>query len=122
MENSRIAVIDDDPSARLALSGLLRSYGFDTNTYASAEEFTERFVAGLFRCIITDIYMPGMSGLELKAWLDCHQCWVPVIMITGRTDPLLEQTASASGAICLLRKPFDSLSLWTSLQKARVAN
>ena len=71
-----------------------------------------------FACIITDIQMPGMSGVELKEHLAASQNPVPVIMITARHDPGLEDKAIASGAACFLRKPFDADALIRCLERA----
>ena len=71
-----------------------------------------------FACIITDIQMPGMSGIELKQHLTASQCPVPVIMITARHDPGLEEKAIASGAACFLRKPFEADALIRCLESA----
>jgi FixJ family two-component response regulator len=125
-----IQVIDDDESSLQSLAGLLRSFGFETRTYASAEAFIESAAAAMFiesdaadapRCIITDIHMPGLSGIELKRWLDARACAVPVIMVTARSDPRLLDQARASGAVCLLKKPFDATALMACLRKAEVA-
>jgi FixJ family two-component response regulator len=73
------------------------------------------------RYIISDIQMPGLSGLELKRWLDDHASTAPVILITARSEPHILAQSGASGAVCLLRKPFDAAALLASLKKARVA-
>jgi FixJ family two-component response regulator len=125
-----IHLIDDDESSLQSLAGLLRSFGFETRTYASAEVFIESAATDAFieacaadapRCIITDIHMPGLSGIELKRWLDAHASAVPVIMVTARSEPRLLHQARASGAVCLLRKPFDAAALLACLRKAEVA-
>jgi FixJ family two-component response regulator len=115
-----ISIIDDDESMRLALAGLVRSFGFTAKTYGSAEEF---LASGRFEpssCIISDIQMPGLSGLELKQWLDEHSSTAPVILITGRSEPHIHKQARASGAVCLLKKPFDADTLLACLRKAKV--
>jgi FixJ family two-component response regulator len=118
---SLIFVIDDDESTLASLAGLLRSFGFETQTFGSAEEFIRSGCAGTPRCVITDIQMPGLSGIELKRWLDDHAIAVPVIMITARPEPHLQAQALASGAVCLLKKPFDASALLACLQQAHVA-
>ena len=74
--------------------------------------------AGLSDCIITDIHMPGMSGIDLKRLLIVRDCRVPVIMITAHTEPALEALAVASGAVCVLKKPFETATLIGCLQTA----
>jgi len=115
-----ISIIDDDGSMLLALAGLLRSFGFAVEAYSTAEAFLKSGTRDRSDCIITDIQMPGLSGIELKQWLDAHANATPVIMITARLEAHLHAQALASGAICLLRKPFDSAALLASLERARI--
>ncbi len=115
-----ISIIDDDESMLLALAGLLRSFGFVTRAYGSAEEFIELGSGETVSCIITDVHMPGLGGIGLKRWLDAHASTVPVIMITGRSEPHLHAQAVASGAACLLKKPFDANTLLACLKKADI--
>ena len=113
-----ISIVDDDPSIRAALAGLVRSLGHDVRAFASAEEFLASQDIGRFTCTITDIQMPGMSGFELKHQLHLRHGAVPVIMITARTEPDLEQKALSSGAACFLRKPFEAEAFVGCLAKA----
>jgi FixJ family two-component response regulator len=113
-----ISVIDDDDSFRSALIGLIRSLGYSACGFESAEAFVESNFMRNSACVITDVQMPGMSGIELQQFLTRSQCAVPVIMVTARTEPGLEQKALASGAMCLLRKPFQTDVLMAWLQKA----
>jgi FixJ family two-component response regulator len=116
-----ISVIDDDESMLEALSDLLRLLGFNVETYRSSEEFIQSGFAHSPSVILTDIHMPGLSGIDLKRWLDERACSTPVIMITARSDPRLQEQALASGAVCLLRKPFDAEALMSCLKRAQVA-
>ena len=93
---------------RSAVVALVRSAGYEARGFSSAEEFLASGEVQSFACVITDIQMPGMSGIELKQHLTGSQNAVPVIMITARHDPDLEGKALASGAACFLRKPFDA--------------
>jgi FixJ family two-component response regulator len=102
-----ISIIDDDPSLQKALVRLVHSLGYEARGFASAEEFLESGAMWSCSCIVTDIQMPGMSGIDLKRLMDERECSVPVIMITARTERELEQGALASGALCFLRKPID---------------
>jgi FixJ family two-component response regulator len=113
-----ISVIDDDESSRLSLASLMRSLGFRVNSYASADEFLESGTHNSTQCIITDLQMPGTSGIQLKRWLDAQSCRTPVIMITARPEVRLHAEAIASGAFCLLKKPFDAAALVETLEKA----
>jgi FixJ family two-component response regulator len=113
-----ISIIDDDDSLRRALVRLIRSLGYDVRGFGSAEEFAESGVAEKFACIITDIQMPGMSGIELKQLLSTRDCTVPVIMITARHEAGLEEKALAAGAACFLRKPFEADVLIACLERA----
>jgi FixJ family two-component response regulator len=113
-----ISVIDDDESFRLALAGSLRSLGHDARGFASVEEFIADGGEGASDCVITDLHMPGMSGLDLIHKLKAQGSTVPVILITGRPEPGLEARAAAGGAVCLLRKPFETDALIACLKKS----
>jgi FixJ family two-component response regulator len=113
-----ISIIDDDESMRRAIVALIRSAGYDAHGFASAEDFLGSGTVENFACIVTDIQMPGMSGIELKEHLTASQRLVPVIMITARHDPGLEEKAVASGAVCFLRKPFEADTLIACLERA----
>jgi FixJ family two-component response regulator len=113
-----IAVIDDDETFRGALVDSLNSLGYGVRGFASAETFIAAAGECLYDCIITDIHMPGMSGLDLKRTLTANGSKVPVIMITARADPGLRAKALASGAVCLLRKPFATNELIACIEAA----
>lgn len=113
-----ISIIDDDDSLRMALIGLVRSIGYTARGFASAEEFLAADALDSFACIVTDIQMPGMSGIDLKRHLAARQCQLPVIMITAHPDPGLEARAQASGAAGFLKKPFEGSALVDCLEKA----
>ncbi len=114
----QVAIIDDDESLRLALVGLVRSLGLEGRGYASAEAFLASGDAKRFSAIVADIQMPGMSGIELKQHLAERGCKLPVIMITARPDPSLEEKALAVGASAFLRKPFEASVLISRLGEA----
>ena len=113
-----ISVIDDDTSLCAALVGLVRSFGYDARGFGSAEEFLRTGEVNAFSCIISDIHMPGMNGIELKRHLTACDWPVPMIMITGRAERGLEESVSASGAICMLTKPFDVITLIRCVERA----
>jgi FixJ family two-component response regulator len=106
-----IVIIDDDEPVRTATENLMRSLGLGTLTFASAEEFLEVPGLGGASCLIVDINMPGMNGLELQQRLLAEGHKVPVIFITGCPQEHLRRQASAAGAIGFLSKPFDSQRL-----------
>ena len=102
-----IAVIDDDESFRVALVESLSSLGYVSDGYASAEDYICATANNSFDCVVTDIHMPGMSGLDLMKCLAAEGSTTPVVLITARSDTNLEAKATAAGAACLLRKPFE---------------
>lgn len=112
-----IAIIDDDESLRLALVGLLRASGYSTRGYGSAEAFL-RDAPATVACLVTDIQMPGMSGIDLKRHLTKQGLATPTVMITARTEAELETGAFASGAVCVLKKPFEADALVGCIERA----
>lgn len=117
-EGHLISIIDDDASLRGALVRLVRSLGYGARGFASAEDFLRNGTGHGFACVITDIQMPGMSGIELKRHLAAEGCPLPVIMITARAEREIEEQARASGAVCFLRKPFEADVIVRCLEKA----
>jgi len=113
-----IAVIDDDASFRVALVESLSSLGYSARGFSSAEEFIAGNGTEPYDCAITDIYMPGMSGFDLIQQLLARHSSLPVIMITADGEPGLEARATAVGAVCLLRKPFEAAALTDCLERA----
>jgi FixJ family two-component response regulator len=101
-----IAVIDDDESFRVALVESLSSLGYGSSGYASAEDYVRVIGSNSFNCVVSDIHMPGMSGLDLMKHLAARGSTTPFVLITARSDANLEAKAVAAGAVCLLRKPF----------------
>ena len=113
-----IAVIDDDESFRVALVESLGSLGYGARGFASAEEFITSEADASYDCVITDIHMPGMSGLELARLLISRPRRLPVVLVTARSDSHIDAHAAATHAICLLRKPFKTDALIDCLDKA----
>jgi two-component system, LuxR family, response regulator FixJ len=102
-----ISVVDDDESARAAIQGMLKSVGWQARSFCSAEEFLESGRLGETACLISDIRMPGMSGLELQAKL-VEQGWlIPIIFVTAHGDSRMQARALKAGARAFLGKPFD---------------
>jgi len=113
-----IAVIDDDDSFRVALVESLSSLEYKSSGYVSAEDFVQAIGERSFDCIVTDIHMPGMSGLDLMKRLTAGGAMTPVVLITARSDSNLEAKAAAAGAACLLRKPFEMNDLINCIEGA----
>jgi FixJ family two-component response regulator len=116
--NKLVAIVDDDDSVRGTLKELLRSAGFSSQTYASAEDFLESGHQQDTACLITDIRMPGMSGLELQARLNAEHCRIPTIFITAHGDEEMRFQALREGAVEFLPKPFDDEVLVESVRAA----
>jgi len=113
-----IAVLDDDDSVRSALQGLLKAVGLPAQTFASAEEFLKSSQRQQIACLIADIRMPGMSGLELQAKLNAERCRIPIIFITAHGDAKMRMQALRAGAVEFLAKPFDDEALLESVRAA----
>jgi FixJ family two-component response regulator len=113
-----IAVIDDDDSLRFALVALVRSIGHEARGFGSAEDFLHDGTARNFSCIISDIHLPGMTGIDLKYQLTAQGIETPVIIVTARAEAATEARALASGAVAFLRKPFDGSLLIDQLEQA----
>lgn len=114
----RIAVIDDDASMRDAVVGLVRSLGHAAVAYGSADAFLATRDPGVVSCVIADIHMPGMSGLELAGHFAGRGDRAPVILMTARGQDGLQEQAVASGAHCVLLKPFAADALIACLESA----
>jgi FixJ family two-component response regulator len=117
-ESKLVAIVDDDDSVRSTLQDLLRAAGFYSRTFESAEEFLGSGHHQKTACLITDIRMPGMSGLELQARLNAERCRIPTIFITAHGDEEMRFQALREGAVEFLRKPFDDEVLVDSIRAA----
>jgi len=113
-----VFVIDDDASVRKSLSRLLRSLGFEVETYASAELFLKRYPYDGVGCIILDIRMPGLDGIGLQDQLSKADYNMPIIFITGHGDIPMSVRAMKKGAVDFLPKPFDDEELLQAVKKA----
>jgi FixJ family two-component response regulator len=117
-KNEMVAIVDDDDSLRAALQGLLKATGFPTEAFASAEEFLKSGQQQQTECLITDIRMPGMSGLELQAKLNADRCRIPIIFLTAHGDEKMRMQALRAGAVEFLAKPFDAEALLENVRAA----
>jgi FixJ family two-component response regulator len=117
--NARIvAIIDDDDLMRSALQGLLKAAGLPARAFASAEEFLNSGQQHHTACLIADIRMPGMSGLDLQAALNAERIRIPTIFITAHGDARMRMQALRAGAVEFLAKPFDDEVLLNSVRAA----
>ena len=117
-DTASVVVIDDDEAVLDSLRLLLESEGFNVETFERASTFLERFDEGLSRCIVTDVRMPDMDGLELLQALAVRGQLPPVIVITGHGDVPLAVQAMKLGARDFIEKPFDTAELMTSIRAA----
>jgi FixJ family two-component response regulator len=108
---SVISVIEDDASVRAAADNLLRSHGHTVRIFASAEEFLQSAPSTETSCVIADVQMPGMSGVELLTLMRAQGYRVPFIFITAFSDESVRARALKAGAICFLAKPFAAPTL-----------
>jgi FixJ family two-component response regulator len=113
-----ISIIDDDASVRLATNRLVRSLGYITHAFASADEFLRSPQVNAASCVIADIHMPGMNGVELQSYLRAQGSRVPIIFITAFPDESIRARALEGGAVCFLAKPFDAATLIKCLDVA----
>jgi len=113
-----VAIIEDDESYRVAVRRLLKSAGFSARSFASAEDFLSSGEQRETGCLIADIRMPGMSGLDLQSKLNSDHCPIPTIFITAHGDDKMRMQAMRGGAVKFLAKPFDGETL---LEAVRVA-
>jgi len=113
-----VVIVDDDELMRSALLGMLKSVGLPSQAFASAEEFLESGQQQHTGCLIADIRMPGMSGLELQAKLNAEHCRIPTIFITAHGDTKMRMQALRAGAVEFLAKPFDDGLLLESVRAA----
>jgi len=113
-----ITIVDDDDSMRRALQGLLESAELPAQSFASAEEFLKSGQHHRTACLIADIRMPGMSGLELQAKLNAERCRIPIIFITAHGDEKMRLQALRAGAVEFMAKPFNDEALLESVRAA----
>ncbi|MGD8275546.1 MAG: response regulator FixJ [Thiohalocapsa sp.] len=113
-----VFVVDDDQAMRSSLQWLIESMGMRVETYDSAQAFLDAFYPGRAGCLLLDVRMPGMSGLELQAYLAKREHRIPVIIITGHGDVSMAVKAMKNGAVDFIEKPFDDEALIVSIRNA----
>ena len=117
-ERLLLSVVDDDESVRESLPDLLREFGFAARAFSSAEEFLSSDSVEQTKCLILDIAMPGMNGLDLQRELRRRGQDIPIIFITGQKDEAIREQALKDGAANLLYKPFSDTALLEALNAA----
>jgi FixJ family two-component response regulator len=113
-----VYVVDDDEAMRNSLKWLIESVGLRVETYGSADDFLHGYYPGRGGCLLLDVRMPGMSGLELQEHLAEHQAHLPVIVITGHGDVPMAVRAMKAGAVDFIEKPFNDEFLLDSIRRA----
>ena len=113
-----VAVIEDDESYRVAVRRLLKSAGLSVESFGSAEAFLNSGQQHETRCLIADIRMPGISGLDLQSKLNFDHCPIPTIFITAHGDEKMRMQAMRGGAVKFLTKPFDGETLLEAVKVA----
>lgn len=113
-----ITIIDDDESVRLATASLVRSLGYAAASFASAEDFLISAERGTTACVITDVQMPGMSGLELQSRLSAAGDPIPLIFITAFPEERIRRQVDARGAYGFFAKPFDCNAMIACIDRA----
>jgi FixJ family two-component response regulator len=113
-----ISIVDDDESVRAALLGMMKAVDLPALAFASAEEFLTSGEQGRTACLIADIRLGGMSGIELQSRLNSDHYRIPIIFITAHGDEKVRMQALRGGAVEFLTKPFDDEALLTSVRAA----
>jgi FixJ family two-component response regulator len=119
-KKSTVFIVDDDQAVRDSLALLVQSVGLNAETFASAQDFLDAYQAKRRGCLITDIRMPGMSGLDLQERLSADRYHIPVIVLTGYGDVPAAVRALKGGAIDFVEKPFNPQALLDLIQQAIV--
>ena len=117
-KRSLVTVVDDDESVRESLPDLLKEFGFATQAFSSAEEFLASNYVGQTKCLILDVAMPGMSGIDLQRELKLRQQEIPIVFITAHRDEHVRPRVLEDGAVECLYKPFSDMALLEALNAA----
>ena len=120
--NHLVFVIDDDPSMRAAIERLAGAVGLSVATYSSGEEFLASSIPDVSGCVVTDVRMPGLSGLELQKEMSAREITFPIIFITGHGDIAMSVQAMKAGATEFLTKPFRDQDLLDAIREAIARN
>ena len=118
MSQVLIAIVDDEEPVRDATKSLVRSLGYHASTFGSADDFLKSEQVHDTSCLITDVQMPGLSGLDLQDRLIARGHCIPIIFMTGYPNDNVRARAMKAGAVCFLNKPFDEDHFIGCLEKA----
>jgi len=113
-----VAIVDDDPGMQASLSNLLDAHGFKTGVFSSAEDWLQRGASVRADCLLVDVWLGGISGIELQRRLRAAGSKVPVIFMTARYDDATRSQALEAGCVSLLCKPFPSSQLIEAIETA----
>lgn len=117
-EAPSVFIVDDDEQVRSALTLLMESVGLKSESFSSAQEYLDQFDAAKSGCLILDVRMPGLSGLDLQARLSVEKSHPPIIIITGHGDVPMAVRAVTAGAVDFIEKPFNNQSMLDSVHRA----
>ena len=117
-----IAIVDDDAGVRQSATNLFRSMGLKARAFTSAEEFLSCGAVDDVSCLVLDVQMPGMGGLDLQSHLAAIDRHIPIVFVTGYPDDRVRTKAMQSGAVCFLTKPVETGDLLDGLRSALTAN
>lgn len=118
MTEYTVCIVDDDGAVRLSLGALLKTAGFAVEAYASAEVFLDAGDPSRFDCVLCDVQMPGIDGLELQRRLNANGAGPPVILLTGFGDVPMAVTAMKAGAVDFIEKPYSEDALLDGIRRA----
>lgn len=118
MKSTLVAVVDDEPAVRVALGRLLRLAGYQVVAFESGEKFLASLVLCMPACVLLDVNMPGLGGLQVQARLVADRVALPVVFITASDDPAIERLALEAGGLRVLHKPFGNDELLAAVQFA----
>jgi len=113
-----VFVVDDDASVRKALGRLIRSAGYDVEIFGAASEYLAREAPARPACLVLDIRMPDMTGIELQRTIEGTQMAIPIVFITGHGDDAIREQSLAAGAVDVLYKPVDDQTLLAAIEQA----
>jgi FixJ family two-component response regulator len=118
MERLLVSVVDDDESVRESLPDLLKEFGFAARAFSSGQEFLKSDVVDQTRCLVLDIFMPGMTGPDLQRELKLRQQHIPIVFMTAKKNETIRPQLLAQGAVECLCKPFSDTALLDAINTA----